>query len=473
MTIPSAKGSTTLDSKPGEAPVDVSVQKPTVTLETPSATANARLSRKAKLGRIIALIFAIGTGVTAAAALAALTSGIPFILLASTLCVATTYANYQMTKNDVANVLEGGLKGLFSTDEEDAEGNNVKKLIPWRKRIMLGIGILFSLTFGGALGALTFGSALALSTAFPVLAAVSFLLPPLGVLLGFVTFICLTSLMVKAFSDLAKTENLPQKIKDGFVELFSRHPVRDAGKSTLRFVCERVAVGVMAASLIVLTLGLIAWGKINTLMSCARAFNDILLKIPHASAAATAVVSTVLVNFCALIAQIPFMLKTGLTPILMLFKAPPSKQEQEDMADVPPMPMPSSKKWSIAGLFLASALSSAAMAAIAMAGKVLNALTLLGGFGAFLDGFTSSSVNAILSSKEKVVVTKKIETPSGGSTVKIKLTLGTPVSSPSYTVKTIATPPALRLAVPPSPTQMSISDSSRDDSVARISPRRA
>jgi hypothetical protein len=467
LTVQTQGGGTTVEVVTHPPSTSSAAKPPEITIETTSAIAEADLTWQGKAGKIIALIFAIGTGVTAMAALTVLVSGPAFFILAPLLCVATTYANYRMTKNDVANILLGGIKGLFTYDladeaHKDAEGHDTRKLIPLHKRIFLAVGILFSLTFGVALGALTFNATLALTATFPFLTAVSVLLPPIGILLGIDTFFCLFSLMVKAFSELAKTDNLLQKIKHGFVDMFWFNAERDAGKPTWQVVLERGLVAIAATTMVVATLGLIMWGKINTLMNCANAFADILMKIPHASAVAVNVVSNILVNVCALIAQIPFVLKTALTPIFMLFAAPLPKSIQEDIGEV--KPMTTKKKFETTALFTASIFSSGAMAAIAMSHKVLNAFTVLAGVGAFLDGVTSNTVNALLSAREKVVVTKKIQTSIGNSTVKIHVDLGTPVSSPKFTKVTTPDPVS-----PPSPTrldqEMSVSSASNVQSV--------
>jgi hypothetical protein len=382
-------------------------------------------------GRGVAFFFAVGCGVTAAAALATLVSGPLFYVLAGVLCLSTTYANYRMTNHDVSNIFVGGIKGIFQKKivvetEGDVESADKKTgyLSP-AKMLLLGGGVVLSLSFGMVFGALTYGSTLGLVAAFGFLGAVSAALPPIGIVLGALTFICLSCLMIKAFSDLVKTENLKDKVKTKIVNMFSRDPIRDAGKSSTRFFIERALVGLSALTLVAGTLGLIIWGQISTLMNCAREFGKILTTVTHASMGVVNLVSNIIGVGCALVAQIPFILKTSVQPIIKLFS-------RSNAADEPPLETTLSEKAKSVLLVVTSALSAAATGAIALAGKSLNVLAVLAGAGAFLNNFLGSVVNAVISQPlpagpEKVpqlsIDTKKETAGFSGSTATINFQL--------------------------------------------------
>jgi hypothetical protein len=380
-------------------------------------------------GKVVSAFFSVGCGVTAAAALSTLVAGPAFFVLAGILCVATTYANYKMTSNDVANIFVGGIKGLFqkniviSTELNVAADKPPAQYLSLRKRIMLLGGSTLSLSFGTVFGALTYGSTLALVVAFTVLAGASFLLPPLGIILGVATFLTLSCLMVKAFSDLIKTENLKGKIKDMFTNMFSSEKDRAAGKSENYILAKKIALATGLVTLVGLTLGLIFLGQISTLGNCAREFGKILGAVTHASGAVVDVISKIVGLGFALLAQVPFILKTSMTPIMHLFSnkevpeiSVPASPHSETESPAPSwsekfqhFPAAMKKALPTAALYIAATLSAAATSTIALAGKALGLTAILSGIGAFLNSFLGSVVNATLSApveaKDVVAIT--------------------------------------------------------------------
>jgi hypothetical protein len=368
-------------------------------------------------GKWTSLIYSLGCGVTAAAALATLVTGPLFFILAALLGLSTTYANYRMTNHDVSNIFEGGVKGLFKKKVLiETEGNvessdkDAGPYLPPKRILMLSGGIILSLAFGTVFGALTYSATLAMVGAFTFLGAISVALPPVGIVLGLVTFICLSSLMIKAFSDLVKTENLKEKIKKVFTDLFYWNEERDTGKSRARFLSEKVLMGVAMTALVVGTLGLIFWGQYNTLSNCASAFSTIVAGLIHAPMAAINILSTIVGCGCALAAQIPFILKYTFHPILHLFsyknKNAPAELKhdtRESNVDVE-----DNENWYVkikklsakipTGLLVvAAAFSAAASGVIAIAGQALNIMPVLAALGAFINGFLSNVVNALIS----------------------------------------------------------------------------
>jgi hypothetical protein len=112
------------------------------------ANLDQKASTKNRLGKLVSGTFAVGCGINAAAALATLVTGIPFILLSAVLCSATAYANYRMTNNDVSNIFTGGILGLFkkeivieTTDEDEGyEGVENKRrtiYLSWKKSLLI------------------------------------------------------------------------------------------------------------------------------------------------------------------------------------------------------------------------------------------------------------------------------------------------------------------------------------------------
>jgi hypothetical protein len=345
-------------------------------------------------GRGVSFFFAIGCGVTAAAALATLVSGPLFFVLAGILCLSTTYANYRMTNHDVSNIFVGGIKGIFQKrvvveTEGDAESadNSAPYLSPSRM-LVLGGGVVLSLSFGMVFGALTYGSTIGLASAFGFLGAISVALPPIGIVLGALTFICLSCLMIKAFSDLVKTEYMKEKIKNKIINIF---PQPKPNQSREVLYLKRALVGLAAFTLVAGTLGLIIWGQISTLMNCAREFGKILTNISSASSAVVNIVSNVIGVGCALVAQIPFILKTSVQPIFKLFT------RKTPGVDETPFESTLGEKAKSVLLVVTSAFSAAATGAIALAGKTIAILPLLAGAGAFLNNFLGSVVNAVIS----------------------------------------------------------------------------
>ena len=380
-----------------------------------------------RAGRLVSVFFAIGCGVTAAAALATLVSGPLFFVLAAVLGLSTTYANFRMTNHDVSNIFVGGIKGIFQKKivvETEGDVESADRTAPYLsipRMLLLGGGVLLSLSFGMVFGALTYGSTVGLVTAFSFLGAISVALPPLGIVLGALTFICLSCLMIKAFSDLVKTENLREKIKNKIINIF---PQPQENQSRAVLYAKRALVGLAAFTLVAGTLGLIIWGQISTLMNCAREFGKILTSISSASAMVVNVVSNVIGVGFALVAQIPFILKTSVQPIFKLFT------RKTDAANEPAFETTLGEKARSVLLVVTSALSAAATGAIALTGKSINILPLLAGAGAFLNNFLGSVVNAVLSqplpAQPKQAADPVVETDEnveGGSTSKMITTL--------------------------------------------------
>jgi hypothetical protein len=384
-----------------------------------------------RIGKGIALIFGLGTGVTAVAAL--LSGGI-FIIPALVLGSFSAFANYRMTNGDVTIVLEEGIDGLFKKPKMEMvspnlENSEVSPYISKKKQLLLKIGIFLSVMFGMTMAALTYVAALQL-VVFPIVASVAFILPGFGILLATLTFICQTALMSKGFSDLLKIDNPWQKIKDTCHEMFGPNAERDRGKSKFRITVERSVRAVLATTFLLSTIALVMLGIANTLATCAKGFIDILLTIPNVSPAIATGMSFVIAQVFSMVAQIPFVLKVTSRPIIWLFS--PGKAGSSDSAEQ--KPLDKFKILDTAFLLIACFLNSACMSAIAMEGKVIDTFILIGGFGAFLNGFISSTVNALISSVEEEEIEQATMPPHPSTTLVIHSHLKT---APTLSLKVV------------------------------------
>ncbi|MES2219199.1 MAG: hypothetical protein V4501_12410 [Pseudomonadota bacterium] len=364
-----------------------------------------------RIGKSIALIFGLGTGITAAAAFL---SGGTLIIPALILSSFSAYANYRMTNGNIIVVLEEGVDGLFKKEKSatGAEDDNESPYISQNKQFLLKIGMFLSVTFGATMAALTYVAVLKLAV-FTLLAPVAFLLPAFGIVIATVTLISQTVVMTKGFSDIIKVDNLLEKIKSRCWEMFGPDEVRDLGKSKLQIVAERSALALVAGGMLLTTIALVMLGIANTLATCAVGFKDILMSIPNASPAVVSNVSFVITQVFSLVAQIPFVLKVTSTPIVWLFS--PGVTKDADQAE--PKPLDMFKILDTAFLFIACFLNSACMSAIAMEGKVIDTFTMIGGFGAFLNGFIGSTVNALISEVEEKQVEEETLPPHPHSTL--------------------------------------------------------
>jgi hypothetical protein len=350
------------------------------------------------LGKMVSGIFSIGTGVTAAAMLSTLGLSTPlFLTLAGVLFLGSAYRNYRMTNRDVSTLFAGGVKGLFlkkkivDTEAKIDISDQKTEYLSYPKMFMLGCGIVLSAAFGSVIGALTFVSTLNLAVAFPVLASVAVGLTPIGIILGSLTFICLSCLMIKAFSEIIK-DDVVKNIKDTWNDIFGRQTEgRDKGKSDARFYLERTIVGITAALLVAVPLTLIFWGVTNTLMNSAVAFGQILNTVTALPLATINLISNVIACGFGLAAQVPFILRTSLTPILKLFT---SKKTSEDAK-----PTSTREKISNGVLLVAATICAIADGVVALSGKPIGIYSILAGIGAGLNSFFAGVVNATLNKR--------------------------------------------------------------------------
>jgi hypothetical protein len=397
-------------------------------------TAQAQVDPKAwyrRVGKFIALVFGIGTGVTASAALATVFSGPLFIVMATILCTGSVYANYRMTHKDVTDILFGGVKGLFKKNKPEGVADaDWHEYISTPKKIALGVGTFLALTFGITFMGLVFKASLDLVLTYTFLSSVAFALPAVGVVLGGVAFIALSAILIGGCAAILKIEKFKEKAIALLTEIFWYVKDRDENKSTLRIVTERMLVGLAVTSVVALTLGLVFFGKINTLQNCARGLHEILLHVPHITASTANIASLVIGRGLALVAQIPFALRLVLEPVAIIFDPLERKEARARRNEgVSAAPKPSAGiQWSTVTLFIASTLSALAQAFIAMQGKVMSEMTVLAGLGSFMDGFVATTSNALLGgrdSKESVPADR----PCRGSTVEIGGMIGGNASS--------------------------------------------
>ncbi|MDR3478284.1 MAG: hypothetical protein P4M14_09670 [Gammaproteobacteria bacterium] len=275
-----------------------------------------------KFGSYSAIVFAFGCGITTVAALALLMTGPLFFVAAAILGTSTTVANWRMSRYDLPEIFNGGVKYLFHNKVKvnvNGVDQFVAEPISLGRKIALGFGITCSIAFGAAIAILTYSATMALPASFPILAAASAFLPPVGIALAAVTLISLSVIMIKSMSDLAKSKSLVQSLKNAFNNIFHIDPVKDKGfVGHAKRIATWALLGVLSAGALTLTF----LGAVFTLKSCMAGLNSAL----RISSAALNVVSTVVVRGLALVAQIPFTLITTLNPILQLFYRWPEKQ---------------------------------------------------------------------------------------------------------------------------------------------------
>jgi hypothetical protein len=341
-------------------------------------------------GRALAIIFGLGCGACGAAAL--LLNG---YAVSSALALGgfSFVSNFFMTQGDVSTVMWEGFDGLFRKDDEPGSA-----YLSESKQRYVKIGIFLAVTFGLTMAALTYKAVLKLATvAFfaPIAPALPAIIPVLMV----VTLIIQSALMTKGFTDIIRIDNLWDKTKNWLDDTFRKRHANDLNKSKLLFVTERVAMAALASCMLPVVL-LILWGKTETLASCAKGLAEMVQTIPNATPAIAHGVSFVVAQVLAFVAQLPFVAKVTITPLLAGFTREKTAQQAVEK--------PKATFWGNVvkivkpiGIVISSLLNSACMAAIAMQGKEHDLATTLGGVGAFTDGFVSSSVNALISGDKK------------------------------------------------------------------------
>lgn len=206
------------------------------------------------IGKTLALLMALATGVTTSAAIAAfLASTWPVSIVAIIGFVAftaTMYSNWHMFANAVPNVLIDvfGKDHLFEgwTHYNDPDTGE-KKVLSAKRKALLGLSVLITASVGTVNGALTYGFTLGLSkvAAFSFLAAGTLCgacLPPVGISLAIIFGTCITILMIKAFVNLIKVKNIKQLLKKPFIEcekFFDVNNEANKDKSETRLKIEK------------------------------------------------------------------------------------------------------------------------------------------------------------------------------------------------------------------------------------------
>jgi len=360
------------------------------------------------LGKFIAGAFAIGCGFTTVAALASTMALIAPVFLASPwfypvaigLFFSTSFANYRMTRMDLPQILMEGIKGLFNNKITLPDGTEVYEPISTKRKALLITGIVLGTTLGIAIGALTIFSVASLPTTFAFLAVAGAAFWPLGAFLGVVTAICLTAIMIKAFSKLVKAQNLKQTFKDILSNLFLPHPIKDKGKSTARFLCERIPVWIALVAIAAGSLGLAFWGETYTLKTCAMGLADITAKLFHGTSTAVNVLNIIITRGLALAAQVPFTIMTTLNPILQLFyrRTPKTVVNDTEFKDKNAIVAKPTTFWEKAEPILgaiASFFNAFGNGLVALSGKALDTVSWIGTTGATVNSFFSTFGNTI------------------------------------------------------------------------------
>ncbi|HSW71156.1 MAG TPA: hypothetical protein VLH77_04170, partial [Gammaproteobacteria bacterium] len=251
------------------------------------------------LGKVLAFIIAIGSGVTTAAAFVALnlvSAGAPTIALAILIFFAGFVVNWYLNRNSVPCILVDcfGKHRPFQT---------LMLRMKISRKGLMWTGILLSLCVGLTNAVLTYSSTFTLARTFSFLGASAF--PPLAAVLGIVTLICLSATMFYSYRKLVKMEKPLQAIRGFLEDLFSirennsitgkklGHNFHENGqlKSVTRRVIERALTGFLGLTL----LALAALGLFMTMNASAAGFNKSLLRIiPSASVQAVDIAGKVI-----------------------------------------------------------------------------------------------------------------------------------------------------------------------------------
>ncbi len=266
------------------------------------------------LGKVLAFIIAIGSGVTTAAAFVALnlvSAGAPTIALAILIFFAGFVVNWYLNRNSVPCILVDcfGKHRPFQT---------LMLRMKISRKGLMWTGILLSLCVGLTNAVLTYSSTFTLARTFSFLGASAF--PPLAAVLGIVTLICLSATMFYSYRKLVKMEKPLQAIRGFLEDLFSirennsitgkklGHNFHENGqlKSVTRRVIERALTGFLGLTL----LALAALGLFMTMNASAAGFNKSLLRIiPSASVQAVDIAGKVICLVGATLGRIPFTVR--------------------------------------------------------------------------------------------------------------------------------------------------------------------
>lgn len=262
-----------------------------------------------RLGKVLAAVIAVGSGITTTAAFVALnivSAGAPTIIGAAIIFFAGFVVNWYINANNVPPVLvESFGKGWpFSGLMEKAKGI---PLATWKKGLMW-FGIVLALAVGFTNAVLTSASTLSLVHTFGFLAAISSVLPPVAIFLAAVTFICLSATMLNSIRLLIKSDNARQEIKDFLRTLYSIDPEapHNAGMSRGKILAVR-GVTILFTLIIV---PLAAFGLAMTMNAQAAGAKLSILKIiPNASVAAVELACKIIALGFAFLGRIPFTAK--------------------------------------------------------------------------------------------------------------------------------------------------------------------
>lgn len=197
---------------------------------------------------------------------------IPAILLALTVSLASTYANWKTFKGYVPKLLDA-----IAGKDEAFDGfthytkNGVRKSISWQRKLAMGLLSVLTIATGMAIGALGYFSTIYIPTLFGLGATAAAIFPPLGIALAALVAVTMAILFTKSVANLLFNESSWEKLKEPFKTVDNL--LEERGASTTTKVIVFTLMGL--AALVGLTgLGMTCYGCAQSVSTfCMNAFN--------------------------------------------------------------------------------------------------------------------------------------------------------------------------------------------------------
>lgn len=350
--------------------------------------------KRVRIGQVLAMLFAIGTGITGCEALGKVFSGLAFDIGAPILFFASTIANYKMLNKEVIAVLNIGFMSLFK---------HVNHFISPAKISLLSLGLLFSSVFGFAMGILTRAAIINLPAHFAFVAPIAKWLEIPGSFFAVISFTCSSLLMAKTLADNIKKQRLLHKIRRRFYNMFAD-----------RTPAEKILIGLAFTCLCTITSSLVLLGQTHTLEACADEQKNLLLKWKDDIAGIVDITNIIFTRVGGLLIQIPFTLQTLVRPLTTLFI---KKRNQNTSVQDHEIQLPPHEKLNIF-LLICSIFTAVGSGLIALSGKAINFINISGALGAFLNTMAGTFGNNLpAETLDEVDVEVATATPSSSARV--------------------------------------------------------
>ncbi|MEO8400684.1 MAG: hypothetical protein ABI597_02660 [Gammaproteobacteria bacterium] len=358
-------------------------------VDKPSSIIPVIGSRKKKIitsiGKCLAGIFSFSCGVTNANALVVsglLTGGASYIC-AAILFLAVILVNYKIFKSAVPKIL---ISMFGEKNSQNASTSHDNLPLSPIKKTALFFGSILSISAGATLGALAYSSIFSFLGTISFFSALSVAFPPLGIILGIITFVCISSLMFDAIDEMLRTTDFIRSCKNFLYNLIDIDPElpRHKNKSTFRIVTERIAT----LCITVVSLPLALTGLFMTMSACAPGLGKLLMNIPNAIPDVVDVACKVICYGLALLAQAPFVIRTAFLTVASIFNSSP----REPSMNGDKMDNPNRLTSCIKNIVfqIARALSAVGNGLVAMMGASNMTTTVLAGGGGAFNTFSAA-----------------------------------------------------------------------------------